>query len=114
VNRFGIAQADRAAWQWQAAAELVPILDAHRDLPVIAWTVGPAGSSLTGHVSGLAPAVTVRATFDAWRLALALDEPAGVASGGGVVYLRAHAYRNGVRIGVTATVFDDEHEEADR
>ena len=29
-------------------------------LPVIAWTVGPAGSVLTGQVNGLAPAAQVR------------------------------------------------------
>ncbi len=40
----------------RAAAELVAILTAHPDLPVIAWTVGPAGATLTGQVNGLAPA----------------------------------------------------------
>ncbi len=61
-----ISHGERALWQRRAAAELAAILDAHRDLPVIAWTVGPAGSVLIGQVSGLAPAVRVREAFGAW------------------------------------------------
>src|SRR5712691_4691026 len=34
------------------ATELAAILDAHQDLPVIAWPVGPAGPVLAGQVSG--------------------------------------------------------------
>ena len=49
-----IAQADRARRQRQAAGELARILDAHPELPAIAWTVGPAGCVLTGQVNGLA------------------------------------------------------------
>ena len=49
-----IAQADRASWQRQAAAELARILEGHPELPCIAWTVGPASSVLIGQVSGLA------------------------------------------------------------
>ena len=49
-----IGQAERAAWQ-RAAAELAAILDAHDDLPLITWTVGPAGSVLARRVSGLFP-----------------------------------------------------------
>ena len=67
-----IGQAERAAWQRRAAAELAAILDAHDDLPLITWTVGPAGSVLVGRVSGLGPAARVREVFTAWRKGLVL------------------------------------------
>jgi hypothetical protein len=109
VTLFELTDAERSGWQRRAARELAAILDAHRDLPVIAWIVGPAGSVLTGQINGLAPAVQVRGTFDAWRAALRLGERREtVCGGGGVVYLRAVAYRNQVHVAVTATVFDDE------
>ncbi len=109
MSPFRITQAERSAWQWRAATELVSLLNTHQDLPVIAWTVGPAGSNLVGHVNGLAPAATVQDTFDSRRMALALGEPSRTASRGSV-YLRALTYRKGVRVALTATVFDDEGE----
>ncbi len=84
TSMFQAAQADRARWQRQAAAELAAILDGHGDLPCIAWTVGPAGAVLAGQVNGLAPAARVRETFSAWRAALALEEhyaPSGTSPG---------------------------------
>ena len=104
-----INPSDRAGWQRHAAAELAAVLDAHRDLPLIAWTVVPAGATLTGRVTGPAPS-KARQVFDLWRVALTLTEHSEVTSGGGTTYLRAGAHRNRVRIGVTATVFDDEAE----
>lgn len=107
----GMPLAGRSRWQRRAAAELTSILDAHADLPVIAWTVGPAGSTLAGHINGLAPAGQVRDAFEAWRTALRLGEQSQTVTGGGTVrHLRAAACRNQVRIAVTATVFDDEGE----
>ena len=84
---------DRAGWQRHAAAELAAVLDAHRDLPLIAWTVVPAGATLTGRVTGLAPS-KARQVFDLWRVALTLTEHSEVTSGGGTTYLRAGAHRN--------------------
>ena len=55
MSLFEITQQERAWWQRQAAAGLASILDPHPDLPAIAWTVGPAGSVLIGHVNGLSP-----------------------------------------------------------
>jgi len=107
VTGFEITHAERAGWQRRAAGELAAILDTHRDLPIIAWTVVPAGSTLVGHVNGLAPADEVRQAFDTWRAALTLIEHSEVTSCGGTTYLRAVAYRNRVRVGLTATVFDD-------
>jgi hypothetical protein len=106
-----ITQADRARWQRQAARELARILDACRDLPCIAWTVGPAGCVLAGRISGLAPARQVRDVFDAWRAALALAEDRGQASGAGTVFLHAAARRHGVKIRLTATVFSEQGED---
>lgn len=100
-----ITQADRAGWQRQAAAELHRILDAHPQLPAIAWTVGPAGCVLAGRVSGLAPAGRVREAFTAWREALALRDCQEQPAGGQTVHLRASARRGAVHVRVTATVF---------
>jgi hypothetical protein len=101
-----VSHADRARWQWQAAAELCRILDAHPELPVIAWTVGPGGCLLAGRVNGLAPAAQVRAAFTAWRAALALEDHQEQPGGGGTVHLHAAARRGGVKVRVTATVFE--------
>ena len=105
-----ITQAERAWWQQRAATELGLILRQNPDLPRIAWTVGPAGSVLVGQVNGLAPAAQVRAVFDTWCQALALQEYREHQSGGGTASLHAAARRNPVMIRLTATVFDDEPE----
>jgi hypothetical protein len=106
VTAYEITHADQAGWQRRAAAELARILAAHRGLPVVAWTVGPAGASLSGRVSGVAPAGQVRAAFEVWRAALELDAHPEAATGG-VIYLHAAGYRNRVHVGLAATVFDD-------
>jgi hypothetical protein len=108
VTLFDITPGERAGWQRRAARELTAILDAHRDLPVIAWTVAPAGATLVGHVNGLDSAGKVREVFDIWRVALALPEHTETTSGLGAVYLRAVVERNQVRVGVTATVWDED------
>lgn len=106
VSGGWISQADRARWQRQAAAELAAILEIHRDLPLLAWTVGPAGSVVAGRVNGLAPAAQVRETFEAWRAALAIEEdrhdnpsPAS--------WLHAAARCRGVMVRLTAAVIGD-------
>ncbi len=101
-----ITQDDRARWQRQAAAELARILDAHRHLPAIAWTVGPAGCVLAGRVPGLARAGQVREVFGAWQAALALGQDEQQPSSAGTVFLHAAARRGGVTVWITATVFD--------
>jgi len=99
-------------WQRRAVAELGAILDACWDLPVIAWTVGSAGSTLTGHVNSLLPAGQARAVFSTWSAVLGLGEAAGEEpAGAGTVYLRAMAERSGVNLRLTAMIFDDEQEE---
>ncbi len=101
-------QAERAAWQRRAAAELAAVLDAHGGLPLISWTVGPAGSVLVGRVSGLAPATQVREVFTAWRKELALGEEREDQMSGGTAWLHATARRHDVTVRLAATVFEDE------
>jgi hypothetical protein len=105
---FPITHGEQAGQQRRAAAALAAILDAHRDLPVIAWTVGPAGAMLSGRVAGPGPAATVRAVFHDWRSVLALAEHTETTCGPGTCYLRAAAWRDRVQLALTATVFDDD------
>ena len=48
---LNFTRAERAAWQRRAVTELATILDRHRELPLLAWTVGPAGSVLLGQIA---------------------------------------------------------------
>lgn len=110
MTLFEITHGQRAGWQRRAVRELAAILDAHRDLPPVAWTVGTAGCWLVGHINGLTPAAELRRAFESWRVRLMLTEHSEVTSGCGASYLRAAADRNRVRVGLTATVFDDQDE----
>ena len=103
-----IGQAERAAWQRRAAAELAAILDAHDDLPLITWTVGPAGSVLVGRVSGLFPAARAREVFTAWQKRLVLGRAREDQMSGGTTALHAAARSREVTVRLTATVRDDE------
>lgn len=107
---FPITQAERACWQRRATARLAEILKANPELPLIAWTVGTAGATLAGRVNGLAAPGAVRATFDAWRIALALTEHTETPSDSRT-FLRAVAYRDRIQLGISATIFDDEGED---
>ncbi len=99
-----VAQADRAGWQRQAAAELARVLEGHPGLPCITWTVGPAGSVLIGRVSGLIPSPQVRTVFRAWQQALGLGE-CTERPGGGTSRLHAADRSREVTIRLTGTVF---------
>ena len=94
-----ITRADRERWQRDAVRELAAILDAHPGLPLIAWAVGQSGGGLSGRIAGAG----ARAAFAAWRQALAMDDVLEAAVSGGT-WLRARAWRGGVRISVTAMV----------
>jgi hypothetical protein len=107
VSLFSVGQRERAGWQRRAVAELTTILDVHRDLPGIAWTIAAAGATLIGHVNGPSSAGRVRQVFDLWRAALTLTEHTSHPCGG-TVFLRAVADRNRVRVRLTATLVDDE------
>src|SRR5207344_2577112 len=98
VTGWEATHADRAGWQRRAARELTAILDAHRDLPIIGWTIGTAGARLVGNVSALACGGQVRQAFDTWRAALMLTEHGECTVAGGTTYLRAQASRNRVQV----------------
>lgn len=104
-----ITNGERTAWQRRAATRLVEILDANRDLPVIAWTVANAGSALVERINTPAPTAAVKTTFDAWRLALALGERTETPGSSGT-FLRASAVRGAVGVAITATVVEDDGE----
>ena len=101
---FEISQVERSIWQRRATAELDAILRTHADLPILAWTVGSAGSVLIGRVAALAAAPEARVVFDTWKTALMLRESSSTPMNG-TVHLRAEARRNQVSVLVTATVF---------
>jgi hypothetical protein len=102
-----IAQADRASWQRQAAAELARILEGHPELPCITWTIGPAGSVITGRVSSLAPSRQVRQIFGAWQRALGLGGCSEQRGAGGAAWLRAADRGGAVTVRLTATVLGE-------
>jgi hypothetical protein len=108
VTSFEITQAERAGWQRRAVRELTAILDAHRELPVIAWTVASAGATVVGHISGPVPAEQIRQVFHAWRVALTFVEHSEVTAGAGSTHLHAATHRNRVQVRLTATVHDEE------
>jgi len=112
VTHVEITQAERARWQRRSAARLTEILESCQDLPLIAWTVVPAGSLLAGHVSGLSPDAQARRVFSAWAAALRLGERRETVCGTGTALLHAAADLGGVRVRLTATVFDDDQDEA--
>jgi hypothetical protein len=102
-----IAQADRASWQRRAAAELARILEGHPELPCITWTVGPVGSVIIGHVSGLALSRQARQVFSAWQQALGLGECREQPGGGGTSRLHAADRSGEITVRLTATVFGE-------
>lgn len=73
VSGGWVTHADHARWQLQAARELAVILGAYGDLPLLVWTVIPAGPLLEARLTGHAPAEQVRGTLAAWREALGLE-----------------------------------------
>jgi len=115
VSSLNITQAERYIWQRRAAAALARLLDEHRHLPAITWTVGPAGSVLMGRVNGLQPAAQARAVFEAWTAALAIDERREHTNHA-VTCLVAHTRRDSVDIGLRADLIGDDSlgEEAQR
>jgi hypothetical protein len=102
-----ITQAERSRWQRRAATELASILRMHPDLPILAWTVGSAGSILLGRLVAPVTAPEARARFDTWQTALGLAE-SSCAPSGETVHLRAEALRNQVSVLLTATAFTTE------
>jgi hypothetical protein len=103
-----ITHADHARWQLQAARELAVVLDDCGGLPLLAWTVIPAGPLLEARLTGPAPAGQVRDTIAAWREALGLEDYREWPGGGGTTRLHASGRRGGVRVRIFASVFEEE------
>jgi hypothetical protein len=61
---------------------------------------------LAGRVNGLAPPGRVREVFGTWQVALALAADREQPCGGGTVFLHAATRRSGVKVRITATVFE--------
>ena len=102
-----ITQADRSRWQLLAARELAVILGDFGDLPLLAWTVVPAGSLLAARLAGPAPAGQVRDTLAAWREALGLEDYREWPGGGGTTRLHAAGRRGEVRVRIFGSVFEE-------
>lgn len=103
-----ITHAERAAWQRRAAIQLTQILDAHRDLPTVVWTVSNVGSTLVGRVTCLGSSSGVRAKFDAWCQVLSLNGRTERLSSSGSAWLWATTQTGPVAVTLTATVLLDE------
>jgi hypothetical protein len=108
VSGGWITRADHARWQLQAARELAGILSDCGDLPLLSWTVIPAGPLLEARLTGPAPAGQARAALGAWREALGLEDYREWPGGGGTMRLHAAGRRGGVRIRIFASVFEEE------
>jgi hypothetical protein len=102
-----VTHADHARWQLQAARELAAILADFGDLPLLVWTVVPAGPLLQARLIGPAPAGQVRDTLAAWREALGLQEYREWPGGGGTTRLHAAGRRGQVRVRMSASVFEE-------
>jgi hypothetical protein len=90
----------------QAARVLVLVLDEHRDLPVLTWTVTPDVLQAHADVCDL-DAGRDRGVFTVWADALPASEgpdPAAVCDDTGVTRLRAVRRVHGVPVVLTAAV----------
>jgi hypothetical protein len=106
VSGGWITPADHARWQLQAAGELAVILGDFADLPLLVWTVVPAGPLLEARLVGPAPAGQVRGTLARWREALGLEDYREW-PGGGTTRLHAKGLRGEVRVRIFASVFEE-------
>ena len=102
-----ITRADHARWQLQAARELAAIPGDFGDLPLLAWTVVPAGPLLSARLTGPAPARQARAVLTAWRQALALEDYREWPGGAGTTRLHASGRHREVRVRIFASVFEE-------
>jgi hypothetical protein len=107
---FPVSHGEQACWQRRAAAQLVAILEDNRDLPLLAWTVGPAGACLAGRVDPVGPEERVRAAFEVWCQALAAGERGEASGPGGGCRLWATARTGRVRVALSASVLPDDGE----
>jgi hypothetical protein len=101
-----LADAVRGRLLRQAARVLVLVLDEHRDLPVLTWTVTPGVLQAHADLCDLDRGRD-RRVFTAWAQALPASEgrdPAPVIDDAGMTGLRAVRRVNGVPVVLTAAV----------
>ena len=103
-----VTHADHARWQLEAARELAAILDGRGSLPLLSWTVIPAGPLLEARLTGPVPAWHARAAVAAWREALGLEGYRDWPGGRGTTRLHASGKRGEVRVRIFASVFGEE------
>jgi hypothetical protein len=108
VSGGWITHADQARWQMQAARELAAILGDFGDLPLLVWTVVPAGPLLEARLIGPTPAGRARDMLATWREALGLADYREWPGGGGTTRLHAKGLRGEVRVRIFASVFEEE------
>lgn len=101
-----VTRAGRSRWQLQAARELAVILGDFGDLPLLVWTVVPAGPVLAAELAGPAPAGQVRGTLTAWREALGLEDYREW-PGGGATRMQDAGRRGEARVRISASVFEE-------
>lgn len=94
--------ADSARWQRQSAHTLATILDTHRHLPVLVWTVTAAGISARVLVVDSAHAALDQ--FTAWTTALGLDPRRYDTPNRDRSYLHARGHICGTRVTITAVI----------
>jgi hypothetical protein len=100
-----ITHTEQAAWQRRASQLLGRLLTTFPNLPVIAWTVGPAGSTLVGRCADPNDPSASRTAFATWCAVLgATPRPDHIS--GGVTHLRAFTNVDGVRVTLVAEIFD--------
>jgi hypothetical protein len=106
-----ITDRERLGWQRRAVRVLAELLErAQRDgLPVVAWSVSPAGAALVARCFAHPPAQR-RADFDAWCSVLGASRWSERTSGSTVhLYAVAKNYDGLVDVAVLADL-DDQHE----
>lgn len=104
-----ITDADRRVWQTRAGAVLTCVLDQgqRERLPILEWTLGHAGATLTGRCLAPDP-VRRRADWVAWRDALdAMIRPGATVPGREHLWARAVRYGGGVDVVVIADIHED-------
>lgn|SRR5690625_932245 len=101
-----VSHTQRTRWQRSVIRELTTILHTYADLPVIAWTISPAGSVLIGQIDQYtARDADVAEVFHAWRQALMLTTGERV-NIGGVTHLAADAARGRIRVKLRGVIAD--------
>jgi hypothetical protein len=94
--------ADRARWQRQSAHTLARVLDAHRHLPVLVWTVTAAG--ISARVLVVEAMHSALDQFTAWTTALGLNPRRHDTPDLNRTYLHARGEIAGTRITITAII----------